>query len=184
MRAAVLVVATVLAVAAGAASAQPVGGDFADRWSVGARAGIVASDRSLRRDGDLVLASFGRTFGPEHALEIEGFRERSDSRGGEGLRNRGVAINLLTINREPLWDPYFLVGLGAMRVATSPGQPARRETVAIAQVAIGGQWELVLPERVLLRAELRMRVGSERVGPSGQEGYGDGTLSVGLTIPF
>jgi len=73
---------------------------------------------------------------------------------------------------------------GALRFEAPPGQPTPRGTVPIAHAAIGGQWELVLPERVLLRAEIRMRVSGDRTGQPGQEGYGDGTVSVGLTIPF
>jgi hypothetical protein len=157
---------------------------FEDRWSVGARAGVVVTDQAFRRDGDSVIVSIGRTLGPVYAVELEGFRERLDFGIDYGLRNEGLAFNVLTINRAPLWDPYFLVGIGALRFEAPPGQPTRRGTVPIAHAAIGGQWELVLPERVLLRAEIRMRVSGDRTGQPGQEGYGDGTVSVGLTVPF
>jgi hypothetical protein len=169
---------------AGTASAATDATDFTDRWLVGARAGIVVTDQAFRRDGDTWLFAFGRTLGPQYAVEVEAFRERLDFGIGYGLRHRGVALNVLTINREPLWDPYFLVGLGTMRFEAPPGQPVRRGSVAIAHAAIGGQWELLLPERLLLRAELRMRVSNDRTGQPGQEGYGDGTFTVGLTIPF
>jgi hypothetical protein len=157
---------------------------FDDHWFVGARAGVVVADQALRRDGDSVIVSFGRTLGPVYAVELECFRERLDYGIDDGLRNEGLAFNVLTINREPLWDPYFLVGIGALRFEVPPGQPTRRDTTPIAHAAIGGQWELVLPERVLLRAEIRMRVSGDRIGRPGQEGYVDGTVSIGLTWSF
>lgn len=169
---------------AGAWSPAALAQDFADRWYVGARAGIVVTDQAFRRDGDSTLLTIGRTLGPVYAVEIEGFRERLDFGIDYGLRNEGLAFNVLTINREPLWDPYFLVGLGALRFDAPPGVAERSGTVAIAHAAIGGQWELMLPERLLLRAEIRMRVSGDRTGQPGQEGYGDGTVSMGLTIPF
>lgn len=172
----------VLAVLLAGSSASAQG--FEDRWSVSARAGVVVTDQAFRRDGDSVIVSVGRTLGPVYAVEVEGFRERLDFGIDYGLRNEGLAFNVLTINREPLWDPYFLVGLGAMRFEAPPGVPERRGTVPIAHAAIGGQWELVLPERVLLRAEIRMRVSGDRTGQPGQEGYGDGTVSLGLIVPF
>ena len=165
---------------AGSAVAQ----EFSDRWYVGARAGIVVTDQNFRRDGDSVIVSVGRTLGPMYALELEGFRERLDFSIDYGLRNEGVAFNVLTINREPLWDPYFLVGIGAMRFDAPPGVAERSGTIAVAHAAIGGQWELMLPERLLLRAEIRMRVSNDRTGQPGQEGYGDGTVSIGFTVPF
>lgn len=171
-------------IAIAAATAPARAQAFEDRWSIGVRAGIVVTDQAFRRDGDSVLVSVGRTVGPVYAIELEGFRERLDFGIDYGLRNEGFAVNVLTVNREPLWDPYFLVGLGTMRFEAPPGLPERRGTVPIAHAAIGGQWELVLPERVLLRAEIRMRVSGDRTGQPGQEGYGDGTVSVGLTLPF
>jgi hypothetical protein len=161
-----------------------LGQGFSDRWYLGVRAGIVVTDQAFRRDGDSTLFTIGRTLGPVYAVELEGFRERLDFGIDYGLRNEGLAFNVLTINREPLWDPYFLVGVGALRFDAPPGVAERSGTIAIAHAAIGGQWELMLPERLLVRAEIRMRVSDDRTGQPGQEGYGDGTVSVGLTVPF
>lgn len=176
---AVLLTACTLPAAAADYAASP-----GARWYASARSGIVITDQNFRRDGAFGALTIGRELGPEYALEIELFAETLDFGIDYGLRNQGISINHRTINREPLWDPYFLIGAGVMRFEAPVGQAIRTGSHFLMQVGVGGEWELVVPDRVLLRADVRMRLTDDQTGQPGQEGFGDGVVSVGLTVPF
>jgi hypothetical protein len=182
-RAAALAVFLWLVMAPAAALAQG-GAGFADAWSVGARGGVVATDQEFNADGNAWALTIGRSFGPQYAVELELSGDELDFGIDYGLKHRAIGVNHLTINREPLWDPYFLIGVGLIEFDAPPGNAIREGRDFMFNLGIGGQWELVAPERVLLRADLRLRYDRNDTGQPGQNGFGDGIFSLGLTVPL
>ncbi len=172
-----------LAAAPSGALAQ-AGARFADAWSVGARGGVVATDQRCNADGQSWAFTVGRSFGPQYAVELELSGDQLDFGIDYGLKHRAIGVNHLTINREPLWDPYFLIGVGLVEFDAPPGNAVRKGRDFMFNLGIGGQWELVAPERVLLRADLRLRYDRNDTGQPGQNGFGDGIFSLGLTVPL
>lgn len=166
------------------ARAQPVDDWTPGRWYAGLRGGVVATDQSYDVDGRAWSATVGREFGPRYAIEFEASADRLDFGIDYGLRHRALGVNHLTINREPLWDPYFLIGVGVIEFDAPAGNAQRNSRDFMFNLGIGGQWELVAPERVLLRADLRLRYDYSDTLQPGQDGFGDGILSVGLTVPL
>jgi hypothetical protein len=173
-----------LLLASAAAPAWAQDRDFADRWFVGARGGIVTTDQDFDNDGTIYTAHIGRTFGPRYAAELELFGDQLDFGIDYGLKHRGIGLNHLTINREPLWDPYFLIGVGLIEYDAPPGAEQSRGSDFMFNLGVGGQWELVVPERVLLRADLRLRYDLNDTDQPGQNGFGDGVFTLGLVVPF
>jgi hypothetical protein len=160
------------------------GASFGDTWSVGARGGVVATDQRFNADGSAWALTLGRSFGPQYAVELELSGDALDFGIDYGLKHRAIGVNHLTINREPLWDPYFLIGIGLIAFDAPPGNAVRSGRDFMFNLGIGGQWELVAPERVLLRADLRLRYDRNDSGQPGQNGFGDGIFSLGLTVPL
>jgi hypothetical protein len=167
---------------AGAAQARSTADD--GDWSAGLRGGIVVTDQNYDRDGQAWIATIGRNFGAQYAVELELAADQLDFGIDYGLKHRSIAINHLTINREPLWDPYFLLGVGLIDFDAPAGNAERSGRDFMFNVGIGGQWELVVPQRVMLRADLRLRYDRNDTRQPGQNGFGDGIISVGLTVPF
>ena len=159
---------------------------FRDRWSVGARYGIVVTDQNYNNDGDAYFVTVGRTFGEKYAFELELTSDEYDFGMDYGLKHRAIGLNHLTINRVPLWDPYFLIGIGWIdyRVPGETGVADRTGSNFMFNLGVGGQWELVLPERAFLRADLRLRYDMNDTDQPGQNGLGDGIFTLGLTVPL
>jgi hypothetical protein len=168
----------------GLAVAQVVDDWTPGRWYAGVRGGVVATDQGYDVDGRAWSATVGREFGPRYAIEFEASTDRLDFGIDYGLEHRAIGVNHLTINREPLWDPYFLIGVGLIDFDAPAGNPVRSGRDFMFNLGVGGQWELVVPERVLLRADLRLRYDHNDTRQPGQNGFGDGILSIGLTIPL
>ena len=167
------------------AIALPAGAqEMPDPWFAGVRGGIIITDQSINNDGTVWQAHIGRTFGETHALELEFTADELDFGIDYGLKHRSIGINYLNYNRIPLWDPYFLVGIGAIEFDAPPGVPERTGTSAVVNIGIGGQWELVIPQRVLLRADFRARYEIDDNEQPGQNGWGDAVFTIGLVIPF
>lgn len=151
-------------------------------WYVGARQGIIAANRELRGDGDITSLQFGRRIGLAYEIELELAQDRLDFGIDYGLKHRSAQVNLLMVNREPLWNPYFLIGVGAIEFDSPVGE--RRGTDPLVAFGIGGTWELVIPQRVLVRADLRIRYDLNDTGEPGEDSRGDGIFSIGCVIPF
>lgn len=166
-----------LPVAAQQAEAAPAG-----NWYAGLRQGIVLSNRELRRDGDLTSLQFGRRLGEAYEVELELAQDQLDFGIDYGLKHRSAQVNLLLVNREPLWDPYFLIGIGAIEFDSPVGE--REGTDPLLAVGIGGTWELLVPHRLFLRADLRLRYDLNDTEQPGEDSTGDGILSIGLVVPF
>lgn len=173
--------ALLLLVATPSQGAEPWPGDH---WEFGARYGGAITDNSFSIDGQVEVLSLLRTLGPERAIEFEIGADQLGFGINFGLEHQSAAINYLVINREPLWDPYVLFGVGAIRFEAPRYSPNRRGTDALAQFAVGGNWELVAPSKLLLRAEVRIRYDFNDSGQPGQDGFGDAIVTVGLSMPF
>jgi hypothetical protein len=162
---------------------RPIPG-FADYWYVNGKGGIVVTDQEFDNDGTLYGLTVGRTWGSRYAFELELATDELDFGIDYGLKHRSIGINHLTINREPLWDPYFLIGVGVLEFDGPEGLEDRTGRDFMFNVGVGGEWELVVPRKVLLRADLRLRYGLNDNNQPGQNEFGDGIFTVGLTVPF
>ena len=177
----------VLSMAAGASSAHAQGSpyrQFNDHWFGGLKAGIVVTDQEYDNDGTLYALNVGRTFGPKYAVELELAADTLDFGIDYGLKHRSIGLNHLTINREPLWQPYFLLGVGLIEFEAPPGSEETTGRDVMFNLGVGGQWELWMPNRAYLRADLRMRYDLNKTRQPGQNGFGDAIFSLGFVLPF
>jgi hypothetical protein len=167
-----------------AGAAQAHAADAFDTWYVGARGGIVTTDQNYNNDGTLYALMVGRRFGPEFAFELEASYDKLDFGIDYGLRHRSVELNMLKINPVPLWHPFFLMGVGYIEFDGPAGLPIPSGHNAMFNLGVGGMWELVIPNRVLLRADARLRYDLNDTHQPGQSGFGDGVFTLGLLVPF
>jgi hypothetical protein len=155
---------------------------FLDQWELGVRFGGAITDDSYSLDGSVETLSLLRTLGPKAAIELEVTADQLDFGIDYGLKHRSFALNYLSINREPLWDPYFLVGAGAIQF-DSP-EAIDKGTDAMVQAAVGGTWQLLESGKLLFRADLRVRYDLNDSRQPGQDGFGDAIVTFGLSIPL
>jgi hypothetical protein len=154
--------------------------EFRDRWELGLRAGGAITDDSFSLDGNVETLSLLRTLGPRRAIELEIGADQLDFGIDYGLKHTSFAVNYLEINRDPLWDPYFLVGAGVIQF-DSP-EAISKGTDGMVQAAVGGSWELVDSGKLLFRAEVRMRYDLNSSDQPGQDGFGDAIVTFGLSV--
>jgi hypothetical protein len=169
----------VLLLAAGLVRAQE---GRADEWEFGVRAGGMITDNAVRLDGSAEFLTLTRTLGEKRAVELELGADQLDFSMDYGLRHRTVSLNYLEINREPLWDPYVLIGVGVSEFDAPTGITEGRD--AMMQVGTGGSWELSDNGKVLLRGDLRFRYDLNDTDQPGQDGWGDAIFTVGLSFKF
>ncbi|GJM09239.1 MAG: hypothetical protein DHS20C11_15150 [Lysobacteraceae bacterium] len=175
-------IAAVLATTLGLASfGDALATELDERWYVDFGGGIIVPDDDLRpTDAKIVTARFGKHFHEEYALEIEAFHDEYEFGMDFPLEHDGISANLLIINREPLWNPYFLVGIGAVR---SSGEGLPSETSAAISIGVGGRWQLT-EGGTMLRADARLRYDTNDSDVPGNDGYGDGVFTVSIAIPL
>ena len=154
------------------------------QWYVGANGGVVATDRHWNNDGTAWSVQVGRSFSERDSVELEVHGDELDFGIDYGLEHTGASLNYRVSNRLPLWDPYFLAGVGALRFEAPAGVPVESGTDVAFHLGVGGEWELLPPRRLLLRGELRFRYDLNDTDQLGQDGFGDAILSVGLMLPF
>jgi hypothetical protein len=161
--------------------AQAADGERA-RWEFGARVGGMITDNALRLDGSAEVLTLTRSLGDKRALELELGADQLDFSIDYGLRHTTLALNYLEVNREPLWDPYLLVGIGVSEFDAPSGITEGRD--AMMQVGTGGSWELSDNGKLLLRGDVRFRYDLNGTGQPGQDGWGDAIFTVGLSYRF
>ena len=166
------------------AQATTSNGTAGPAWYGGIRGGVISTDNAYNKDGQTWVATIGRSFGANYVFELELATDSMDFGINYGLKHRSIAVNHLTINHEPLWNPYFLIGAGVIEFEAPAGVALGGGRDFMFNLGIGGQWELLVPGRAYLRADLRLRYDLNDTRQPGQSGFGDGILSVGVTLPF
>lgn len=151
-------------------------------WEFGVRGGGMITDNAFRLDGSAEYATITRRLGDRRAVELEFGADQLDFSMDFGLRHKTLAVNYVEVNREPLWDPYVLIGLGVSEFDAPTG--VTRGHDAMVQFATGGSWELSDNGKVLLRGDVRMRYDLNDTGQPGQDGWGDAIFTVGLSYRF
>ena len=147
-------------------------------WYLGGAAGIARVDDQFGAsdDGGFVRGIIGRQLDHRLTLELEGGFGSVDFDNGADVDQTHIGLNLLIVNREPSWNPYFLAGFGAFDQEAD----AFSDTGAMAQLGIGGMWDLN-GYGLMLRADLRYRYSDLDVEVIDK---GQPMLSIGLDFPF
>lgn len=156
--------------------------DAAARWEFGARVGGMITDNAVRLDGSAEFLTLTRSLGNKRAIEFELGADQLDFSMDYGLRHTTFAVNYLEVNREPLWDPYVLIGVGVSEFDAPTGITEGRD--AMMQLGTGGSWELTDNGKLLLRGDLRFRYDLNDTDQPGQDGWGDAIFTVGLSFRF
>ncbi len=148
-------------------------------WYLGVKGGLVLTGgERAADDGRLYGFELGANLTQRWSVEAEWFADTIEFDAGFDLDRQGLAFNLIQVNRVPLWNPYFLVGLGALRYEA----PGESDTGLLAQIGVGGMWSL--GSRAMLRAEARYRYSRSDSATPGLLDETEPVLSVGLLIPF
>ncbi|MCF6319521.1 MAG: hypothetical protein L3J83_09640 [Proteobacteria bacterium] len=153
---------------------------FDDRWYWNINAGVIVPDDSLQLNDAIIYdLRAGKSINEKWSYEIQVFTDEYDFDIDYGLKHRGIAINFLDINQEPLWKPYFLMGAGMIYHES----PTESGTNVFFNIGIGASWYL-FGDNIRLRAEAVSRLDLNNTKLPGQDGFGDGVFTVGLTIPI
>ena len=139
---------------------------------------FVGGDREAD-NGQLYGLELGANLTTKWSLEAELFADSVSFDAGFDLDHTGFAVNLIQFNRVPLWNPYFLIGLGALRFEA----PQDSGTEILVQAAVGGMWDLN-NNGLMLRAEARYRYSPADSPVPGLLEEGEAVFTIGLTIPF
>jgi len=156
--------------------AQPID----QRWYWNVNMGVIVPDDSLQlNDAHIYDFRVGRSINHKWSYEIQAFTDEYDFDIDYGLKHKGVGINFLDINHDPLWKPYFLMGVGFINHQT----PDESGTNLYFNLGIGGSWYF-FGDNIRLRAEAVSRFDLNNTDLPGQDGFGDGIFNLGLTIPI
>jgi len=153
-----------------------------DRWELGIRVGGMITDTAFRLDGSAEVLTLTRSLTPKRAIELEVGADQLDFGIDYGLRHRTVTVNYLEINPEPLWDPYFLIGVGVSEFDVPATISEGRDPML--QLGTGGSWELIESGALKLRGDLRFRYDLNDTDQPGQDGWGDAIFTLGLSYRF
>ncbi len=151
-----------------------------ERWYFNVNTGIIIPDDSLQfNDAVINDIRMGKSINEKWSYEIEAFTDEYDFDIDYGLKHHGIGINFLDINQEPLWKPYFLMGTGLIYHQS----PTESDTNFYINIGIGGSWYF-FGDNIRLRAEAVSRLDFNNTKLPGQNGFGDGIFTLGLTIPL
>jgi len=153
---------------------------FDERWYWNINAGAIVPDDSLQlNDAHIYDLRVGKSINYEWSYEILGFTDEYDFDIDYGLKHHGLGVNFLNINHDPLWKPYFLMGVGFIYHQSQE----ESGTNLYFNIGVGASWYF-FGDNVRLRAEAVSRLDLNNTDLPGQDGFGDGVFSVGLTIPI
>ncbi|MCF6287938.1 MAG: hypothetical protein L3J53_01700 [Proteobacteria bacterium] len=151
-----------------------------ERWYVNVNTGIIVPDDSLQfNDAVIYDIRMGKSINEKWSYEIQAFTDEYDFDIDYGLKHHGVGVNFLNINHEPLWKPYFLMGVGMIYHQS----PTESGTNLYFNVGVGGSWYF-FGDNIRLRAEAVSRLDLNNTKLPGQDGFGDGVFTLGLSIPL
>ncbi len=141
--------------------------------------GVFESGDQEADTGWLLGLRGGLNLTTQTTIEAEVFRDEMDFDAGFDLKHTGLAVNWVRYNRTPLWNPYVLLGIGALRFEL----PGESNTEYMAHLGVGGQWDLT-ESGVLLRAELRYRYSPANARMAGIVEDTAPVFTVGLVVPL
>lgn len=152
------------------------------RWYLAPTLGYVIADGDRAADDGFNLQfGVGRTINKHWNLELSALHTMLDrtSAGGE-YDQGGIELDgLYFLSRERRWNPYGLVGIGAMRTEI----PGRSSTNLLTSVG-AGVMRTISADGAALRADARYRYDADDSSRAGADGFGDWVLNVGFIIPF
>lgn len=152
------------------------------RWYWNTNIGIVVPDDDIRlNEAQVIDLRVGKHFNENWALEFELMRDEYDFDIDFDLKHYSAAFNIMYTNHDPLWKPYFLIGVGG--IYSDSRFPDTQETDLIVNLAIGGSWYFT-GNGVRIRAEARSRLDTNDSDLPGQDGFGDGQFTIGLIVPI
>ncbi len=149
-------------------------------WYLGVNAGISVQESQPETDeGTVVSLVLGRNRHATSSWEVELWRDEHSLTEDQDLKQLGIGFNWLQINREPLWDPYFLMSVGALRTDLN----ALSSTDVALSVAIGGSWGLG-DSGLQMIADLRYRYTLYDDALDDLIDRGEPQLMLGLRLPL
>lgn len=152
------------------------------RWYWNPNFGVVVPDDDLRlNEAHVFDIRVGKHFTDRWGMELELMRDEYDFDMDFDLKHYSASMNLMYINHDPLWKPYFLVGVGGIRADAR--FPDNQRTDLIVNLAVGGSWYFV-GNGARIRLEARSRLDTNDSKLPGQDGFGDAQFTVGLIIPI
>lgn len=152
------------------------------RWYWNANIGIVVPDDDIRlNEAQVIDFRVGKHFTEKWAMEFEVMRDEYDFDIDFDLKHYAAGFNLLYTNHDPLWKPYFLVGVGG--IYSDSRFPDTQDSDLIVNLAVGGSWYFT-GHGVRIRAEARSRLDTNDSDLPGQDGFGDGQFTIGIIVPI
>ncbi len=150
------------------------------RWYYNVNAGIIVPDDNIQlNEAQIYDLRMGKSLSKDWSYEIEIFTDEYDFDINYGLKHRGLMLNLLNVNNEPLWKPYFLMGAGLIHHQS----PLDSGSNVVVNIGIGGSWYF-FGDNIRLRLEAISRLDFNNTKLPGQDGLGDGVFTFGLTVPI
>lgn len=152
-----------------------------DSWYVSPIVGHVFADSARNTDDGMFYGlALGRALPGDWTVEAEVTGDKLDFNGAPAkIKHTSFGINLIKVNREAGWHPYFLAGAGYLH----HGGDVESGGNAYVNVGIGGMWQLTQPG-IGLRVDLRYRVDFDNETDPGSDNFGDTILSAGINVPF
>ena len=152
------------------------------RWYWNINAGLVIPDDDIRlNEANVIDLRVGKHFNANWGMEMEVMRDEYDFDIDFDLKHYSAGLNLMYTNHEPLWKPYFLVGVGAIQ--SDSRFPDTSSTDLIVNLAVGGSWYFA-GNGARIRAEARSRLDTNNSDLPGQDGFGDGQFTIGILVPI
>jgi len=152
------------------------------RWYWNINAGLVVPDDDIRlNEANVIDLRVGKHLSANWGMEMEVMRDEYDFDIDFDLKHYSAGLNLMYTNHEPLWKPYFLVGVGAIH--SDSRFPDTNSTDLIVNLAVGGSWYFA-GNGARIRAEARSRLDTNNSDLPGQDGFGDGQFTIGILVPI
>lgn len=152
-------------------------------WHFAGMFGFIFTDGDrMTDDGHWGNLAIGKTISHDWLFEVE---LNADSQDFEAvpitgdLEHTGLAVNFIKVNRNASWNPYFLIGVGALE----RDDGFNTSTNPMINIGVGGMWPLG-SGGIGLRLDLRYRYDFDSDLFASESGFGDAILSFGVTVPF
>jgi len=152
------------------------------RWYWNPNIGVVIPDDDLRlNEANVFDIRVGKHVNEKWALEFELMRDEYDFDIDFDLKHYSATMNFIYTNHDPLWKPYFLIGVGG--IYSDARYPEEYRSDLLLNLAVGGSWYF-MGNGGRIRAEIRSRLDTNDSKLPGQDGFGDAQFTLGLIIPI